>query len=60
MYEVYCVHFSHRSPIYVRPPRMLLDENNLDTAASATIKVLHKYALVNVLANAMNQTRASF
>jgi len=39
---------------------MLLDENNLDIVALATIIVLHKYALVNVLANAMNQTRASF
>jgi len=36
------------------------DGNNLDTAALARKSVLHKCVLVNVLANATNQTRAIF
>jgi len=51
---------SHRLPIYEQPPQMTPDGNNLDTAALARKSDLHKYALVNVLANATNQTRGTF
>lgn len=49
-----------RLPIYVRHPQMLPDENNLDTAALAKRSIRHKYALENVQANAVNQTRGIF
>ena len=52
--------FPHRLPIYVRHPQMLPDENNLDTAALAKRSIRHKYALENVQANAVNQTRGIF
>jgi len=48
---------SHHLPIYVRPPQMMPDGNNLDTVALAKKSVLHRCALANVLANATNQIR---